>query len=80
MGRHGGWNAKTLVDDESDADTMAAVESKSRQSSPNYSVPSAGEVTKKHDCENGSIYSPVLTVSAGTPEFSTFTLGLPVRP
>jgi hypothetical protein len=34
---------------------------------------------KKQDHENGGIYSPVLTVSAGTSEFSTFTLGLPVR-
>jgi hypothetical protein len=42
-------------------------------------VPSVGGVTKKQDHENRSIYSPVLTVSGGTSEFSTFTLGLPVR-
>lgn len=34
---------------------------------------------KKQDHENGGIYSPVLIVSASTSEFSTFTLGLPVR-
>jgi hypothetical protein len=34
---------------------------------------------KKQDRENGSTNSPVLSVSAGTSKFSTFTLGLPVR-
>jgi hypothetical protein len=42
-------------------------------------MPSIGGVTKKQDRENSNMYSPVLIVSAGTSEFSTFTLGLPVR-
>jgi hypothetical protein len=73
------WDAKTLVDDKSEVDSMATKEFEKPPIGPSYSGPSAAEATKKQERENGSIYSPVLMVSAGTSEFSTFILGLPVR-
>jgi hypothetical protein len=73
------WDAKTLVDDESDADSMTAMEFEEPPKVPElfcafckWGDEEAGTRKRKH-------YSPVLTVSAGTSEFNTFTLGLPVR-
>jgi hypothetical protein len=73
------WDAKALVDDESEADSMAAMEFEEPPIIPELFCAFCRWGDEEAGPENGSIYSPMLTVSAGTSEFSTFTLGLPVR-